>query len=82
MNQIRNIWRIRNPKIYYLHNIVKKQLAGLNYYIEYIPDKKNQEIKALSEEALYGREYSDAWHQIKENWNISNENLYYPYIWQ
>ena len=58
------------------------QLAGLKYYIEYIPDKKNIETKTLSEEALQGREFSETWNQIKENWNISNENLYYPHIWQ
>ena len=35
------------------------QLAGLKYYIEYIPDKKNIETKTLSEEALHEREFSD-----------------------
>ena len=35
------------------------QLAGLKYYIEYIPDDKNIETKTLSEEALHEKEFSD-----------------------
>ena len=37
VNQIRNVWRIRNPKLYLLHNIIMAQLQNLNYYIEHIP---------------------------------------------
>ena len=47
--------------MYCLHNVVKKYLAGLMYYIEYIPERKNKEIKELSQEALNNREHSIAW---------------------
>ena len=41
---MRNIWRIRNPKIYFLYNIVMSLLQGLMYYIEYIDERKNEEV--------------------------------------
>ena len=60
VNQIRNIWRIRNPKLYYLHHIVMSQLEGINYYIKYIPDRKNEEVKTLSDQAKLEREISQS----------------------
>ena len=45
VNQIRNIWRIKNPKLYFLHCIVMSLLENVHYYIEYIQEDKNREVK-------------------------------------
>ena len=34
VNQIRNIWRIKNPKLYLLYTIVMSILLAIRYYIK------------------------------------------------
>ena len=36
------------------------QLEGINYYIKYIPDRKNEEVKTLSDQAKLEREISQS----------------------
>ena len=62
---MRNIWRIRNPKIYFLYNIVMSLLQGLMYYIEYINERKNEEVQRLSLEALQQQDESQTWIDTK-----------------
>ena len=52
VNQIRKIWRIKNPKMYLLHCIVMSLLEGLKYFIKYKDSNENWEAQLLAEEAI------------------------------
>ena len=52
VNQIRKIWRIKNPKMYLLHCIVMSLLEGLKYYIKYKDSSENCETQLLAAEAI------------------------------
>ena len=52
------------------------------YYIEYINDRKNEEVRTLSIEALNQQNESQLWMDTKTEWQFNNQDLYFPFIWQ
>ena len=66
VNQMRNIWKIRNPKIYTLYNMAMSLLHGLRYFIEHISSNKAVEVAELALEAKDLEQESEEWKRIKE----------------
>ena len=82
VNQMRNIWKIKNPKIYTLYNMIMSLLQGIRFYIEHISSNKAIEVTELAIEARDLVQESDEWLRIKEEWGITNQDLYFPAIWK
>ena len=62
VNQIRNIWRIKNPKLYFLYNIVMSLLQGLRFYIECISEQKMKKYRSCQSK------------QYRHNKKVKNED--------
>ena len=57
-------------------------LQGLMFYIKAVNKGKFQEVQKLSEEAQNLEDENLDWVEIKQEWNFTNQDLYFPHIWK